>query len=262
MSARPFASGSSTRTASSRRSPSRERRSACSPSTAPTCTGRASSRTSRLPVAAGGRFDIGYMQPANGVRVAIEGTEVGARARPERCDRHRGELTPTSDFDPLDVRHAGADAVRCQLDVRPPLRADDHAQARLLRRHARAAVGDQRRHLPGRARVRRREGRPRRGHDHERLERHRTRCTCTVITLLVLSRDGQPSTGSPWWSDTLNVHTGESYVVAFRADNPGHLDGPLPQPHARRRRADDARRLRRRQHAVPRRRRARATRPE
>ena len=39
--------------------------------------------------------------------------------------------------------------------------------------------------------------------------------------VLVLSRDGQPSTGSPWWSDTLNVQPGESYVVAFRADNPG-----------------------------------------
>jgi FtsP/CotA-like multicopper oxidase with cupredoxin domain len=39
--------------------------------------------------------------------------------------------------------------------------------------------------------------------------------------VLVLSRDGQPSTGSPWWSDTLNVLPGERYVVAFEADNPG-----------------------------------------
>ena len=39
--------------------------------------------------------------------------------------------------------------------------------------------------------------------------------------VLVLSRDGQPSSGSPWWSDTLDVHPGESYVVAFRANNPG-----------------------------------------
>jgi FtsP/CotA-like multicopper oxidase with cupredoxin domain len=39
--------------------------------------------------------------------------------------------------------------------------------------------------------------------------------------VLVLSRDGVPSSGSPWWTDTLNVHADESYVVAFRADNPG-----------------------------------------
>jgi FtsP/CotA-like multicopper oxidase with cupredoxin domain len=39
--------------------------------------------------------------------------------------------------------------------------------------------------------------------------------------MLVLSRDGKPVTGSPWWSDTLNVEPDETYEVAFRADNPG-----------------------------------------
>ena len=39
--------------------------------------------------------------------------------------------------------------------------------------------------------------------------------------MLVLSRDGVPVSGSPWWSDTLNVDSGERYDVAFRADNPG-----------------------------------------
>ncbi len=39
--------------------------------------------------------------------------------------------------------------------------------------------------------------------------------------MLVLSRNGSPVSGSPWWSDTLNVEAGERYVVAFRADNPG-----------------------------------------
>lgn len=37
----------------------------------------------------------------------------------------------------------------------------------------------------------------------------------------VLSRDGVPVRGSPWWVDTLNVESGEEYEVAFRADNPG-----------------------------------------
>ena len=38
---------------------------------------------------------------------------------------------------------------------------------------------------------------------------------------LVLSRNGQPATGSPWWTDTLNVDPGDEYEIAFRADNPG-----------------------------------------
>jgi FtsP/CotA-like multicopper oxidase with cupredoxin domain len=36
-----------------------------------------------------------------------------------------------------------------------------------------------------------------------------------------LSRDGVKATGSPWWFDSLNVLDGESYDVAFVADNPG-----------------------------------------
>ncbi len=38
---------------------------------------------------------------------------------------------------------------------------------------------------------------------------------------LVLSRDGKPSTGSPWWTDSLDVRRGENYDIAFLADNPG-----------------------------------------
>jgi FtsP/CotA-like multicopper oxidase with cupredoxin domain len=38
---------------------------------------------------------------------------------------------------------------------------------------------------------------------------------------VVLSRNGQQATGSPWWFDSLNVLDGDSYEVAFLADNPG-----------------------------------------
>jgi FtsP/CotA-like multicopper oxidase with cupredoxin domain len=38
---------------------------------------------------------------------------------------------------------------------------------------------------------------------------------------VVLSRNGVPATGSPWWTDSLNVADGDSYDVAFVADNPG-----------------------------------------
>ncbi|RVX38807.1 FtsP/CotA-like multicopper oxidase with cupredoxin domain [Nonomuraea polychroma] len=37
----------------------------------------------------------------------------------------------------------------------------------------------------------------------------------------VLSRNGVPATGSPWWTDTLNVAPGEVFEVAFTAGNPG-----------------------------------------
>ena len=38
---------------------------------------------------------------------------------------------------------------------------------------------------------------------------------------LVVSRNGERATGSPWWTDTLDVQPGETYEVLFRADNPG-----------------------------------------
>lgn len=38
---------------------------------------------------------------------------------------------------------------------------------------------------------------------------------------VVLSRDGKEATGSPWWFDSLDIAQGESFEVAFVADNPG-----------------------------------------
>jgi FtsP/CotA-like multicopper oxidase with cupredoxin domain len=38
--------------------------------------------------------------------------------------------------------------------------------------------------------------------------------------MLVLTRNGKPVTGT-WWSDTLDVLPGDTYELAFRADNPG-----------------------------------------
>ena len=39
--------------------------------------------------------------------------------------------------------------------------------------------------------------------------------------VVVLSRNGVAATGSPWWTDSLNVEDDETYEVAFVADNPG-----------------------------------------
>jgi FtsP/CotA-like multicopper oxidase with cupredoxin domain len=50
---------------------------------------------------------------------------------------------------------------------------------------------------------------------------------------VVLSRNGVPATGSPWWIDSLNVGDGESYDIAFLADNPGiWMDHCHNLPHA------------------------------
>lgn len=39
--------------------------------------------------------------------------------------------------------------------------------------------------------------------------------------VLILSRDGTPSSGSPLWVDTFDVRPGQVWEVAFRASNPG-----------------------------------------
>ncbi|ANH38704.1 Multicopper oxidase mco [Nocardioides dokdonensis FR1436] len=50
---------------------------------------------------------------------------------------------------------------------------------------------------------------------------------------VVLSRDGVPATGSPWWVDSLEVGTGETFEIAFVADNPGlWMDHCHNLPHA------------------------------
>jgi FtsP/CotA-like multicopper oxidase with cupredoxin domain len=38
---------------------------------------------------------------------------------------------------------------------------------------------------------------------------------------VVLSRNGTAATGSPWWIDSLDVADGDTYEIAFVADNPG-----------------------------------------
>jgi FtsP/CotA-like multicopper oxidase with cupredoxin domain len=51
--------------------------------------------------------------------------------------------------------------------------------------------------------------------------------------VVVLGRDGVAATGSPWWTDSLDVADGEEYDVAFLADNPGvWMDHCHNLPHA------------------------------
>ena len=50
---------------------------------------------------------------------------------------------------------------------------------------------------------------------------------------VVLSRNGVPSTGSPWWVDSLNVDRRRHLRDRLPRRQPRHLDGPLPQPRPR-----------------------------
>jgi FtsP/CotA-like multicopper oxidase with cupredoxin domain len=51
--------------------------------------------------------------------------------------------------------------------------------------------------------------------------------------VVVLARDGRRATGSPWWTDSLEVESGQVVDVAFVADNPGvWLDHCHNLPHA------------------------------
>jgi FtsP/CotA-like multicopper oxidase with cupredoxin domain len=50
---------------------------------------------------------------------------------------------------------------------------------------------------------------------------------------VVLARNGVAATGSPWWVDSLEVRDGETYDIAFVADNPGvWMDHCHNLPHA------------------------------
>ena len=123
-----------------------------------------------LPVGAGGRIDVGYVQPPNGVRVAIEGTETAIGFGPSRGPAP-GEVAPTATFDPLTYGTPSATPFDATSTFDRRFELDDHPQARLLRRQTGTAMGDQRRDLSRRARLRGRGGRSRRDHDHERHER-------------------------------------------------------------------------------------------
>ncbi len=172
-----------------------------------------------LPVAAGGRLDIGWVQPASDVRVGIAGTETA-------LGLGRGAGPP-----PAEVEAAGVfDPLTYGTPAPTPFDADSPFDRRFdmtITRKPGFFDG-----LPGLQwainggiypdvpvfvvekgdLVEVTIANDSHGIHPMHLHGHH---------LLVLSRDGQPSTGSPWWSDTLNVAPGEAYVVAFRADNPG-----------------------------------------
>ena len=174
-----------------------------------------------LVIAAGGRMDVAFTMPATPVRLGIDGTTAALALS------HSGTATPAAptgepgpDFDPASYGRPAPtpfDASssfdrRFQLKInRKPAFFDGHPGLQwAINGHVYPDVptfvvekGD----LIEITITNDTKGiHPMHLHGHH---------------VLVLSRDGKTVTGSPWWVDTLNVRPGESYVVAFRADNPG-----------------------------------------
>jgi FtsP/CotA-like multicopper oxidase with cupredoxin domain len=184
-----------------------------------------------LPIAAGGRFDVGFVQPPRSVRLGLEESDVSLGLSPHHAPAP-GEQLPVSEFDPLAYGSPAA----------APFSATTAFDRRFVLKVSRK---------PGFF-----DGRPGRQwainggiypdvpvfvvEEGDLVEITIVNDTNVIHPMhlhghhvLVLSRDGVPSTGSPWWSDTLNVSPGESYVVAFRADNPGiWMDHCHNLPHA------------------------------
>jgi FtsP/CotA-like multicopper oxidase with cupredoxin domain len=172
-----------------------------------------------LEVPAGGRADVGFTMPPRAVRLSLQGTSVGLALSPDgRALPPPGPLGPT--FDPLSYGRPAATPFPASspfdrtydltigrrpgfLDGKPGLqwtldgKIYPDVPVFLVRRGdlAKVTIANNT------------------GSSHPmHLHGHH---------VLVLSRNGVPSSGGPWWADTLEVKEDETYVIAFRADNPG-----------------------------------------
>ncbi|MFI5490275.1 multicopper oxidase family protein [Micromonospora echinaurantiaca] len=176
-----------------------------------------------LHLPAGGRYDLVFVMPDTSVALVVDDDRGGGlRLHPDGDAAGAARIEDTSDLPELDLLRYGAPAAP-PFDIHD---ADRHFTMVLDR---------------GVAMV---DGRPAyaqtvngRGHpavpDQLVTEGDIVRFTVVNRSLethpwhlhghpvLILSRDGTPSTGSPLWVDTFDVRPGETWEVAFRATNPG-----------------------------------------
>jgi FtsP/CotA-like multicopper oxidase with cupredoxin domain len=175
----------------------------------------------RLP--AGGRYDLAFLMPDTSVALVVDDDrDGGLRLRPHGDAPGEARVEDTSDVPELDLLRYGAPAA-VPFDTR---NADRHftmvldrgvamvdgrpAYAQTVNGRGHPAIPDQ---LVAKGDIvrftvvnRSLETHPWHLHGHP---------------VLILSRDGTPSTGSPLWMDTFDVRPGETWEVAFRATNPG-----------------------------------------
>ncbi|MEV5763674.1 multicopper oxidase family protein [Micromonospora sp. NPDC052213] len=176
-----------------------------------------------LHLPAGGRYDLVFLMPDTPVALVVDDDrDGGLRLRPHGDAPGDAHIEDTSNLPELDLLRYGAPAA-VPFDIRD---ADRHFTMVLDR---------------GVALV---DGQPTyahtvngRGHpsipDQLVVDGDLVRFTVVNRSLethpwhlhghpvLILSRDGTPSTGSPLWVDTFDVRPGETWEVAFRATNPG-----------------------------------------
>ncbi|GAA1003888.1 hypothetical protein Aple_005170 [Acrocarpospora pleiomorpha] len=171
----------------------------------------------RLP--AGGRYDLVFLMPDTSVALVIDDDrDGGLRLHGDSL----GEARDTSDLPELDLLRYGTPAA-VPFDAR---HADRHFTMVLDR--GVALVNGQ----PAYAHTVNGQGHP---GIPDQLVADGDTVRFTVVNrslethpwhlhghpVLILSRDGTPSTGSPLWVDTFDVRPGETWEVAFRATNPG-----------------------------------------
>jgi FtsP/CotA-like multicopper oxidase with cupredoxin domain len=172
-----------------------------------------------LELAAGGRYDVAFEMPPRPVAVALDGTKVRLALSPDG----KGDVVPAPSPDRFDPLAYG----------RP--RTTPFGASSRFDRSFELNIGRK----PGFL-----DGRPGfqwtlNGHIYPDVPMFVVRTGDLVkVTIrnssgsvhpmhlhghhmLVLSRNGVRASGSPWWIDTLDVHGGERFELAFRADNPG-----------------------------------------
>jgi len=172
-----------------------------------------------LELAAGGRYDVGFTMPSSPVRLSLQSTKAALVLSTDG----KGDVAPTEhpfDFDPLGYGGEGP----------TPFSRHSHFDRRFT-----FSIGRK----PGFY-----DGRPglqwtinggifpdvpmfvvEEGDLVQVTIENHTKSVHPMHLhghrMLVLTRDGVASSGSPWWTDTLDVDPGDTYELAFRADNPG-----------------------------------------
>jgi FtsP/CotA-like multicopper oxidase with cupredoxin domain len=190
----------------------------------------------RLP--AGGRYDLVFTMPHTPVTLLIDNNHRagGLRLRPDGASvGSTPEVTGTSGWPELDLLHYGQ-------PLTPPFDLEDAARHFTIVLDRGLAMVDGK---PAFAQTVNGKGHP---SIPDQLVAEGDLVRFTVVNrslethpwhlhghaVLVLSRDGTRSSGSPLWLDTFDVRPGEVWEVAFRATNPGvWMNHCHNLPHAR-----------------------------
>ncbi|OKI63975.1 multicopper oxidase family protein [Micromonospora sp. CB01531] len=176
-----------------------------------------------LHLPAGGRYDLVFLMPDTSVALVVDDDrDGGVRLRPRGDARGEARVEETSDLPELDLLRYGVPAA-VPFDSR---NADRHFTMVLDRG---VAMTDGK---PAYAQTVNGRGHP---SIPDQLVAEGDIVRFTVVNrslethpwhlhghpVLILSRNGTPSTGSPLWVDTFDVRPGETWEVAFHATNPG-----------------------------------------